>query len=108
MITTAKDSYWYRQTAQHMWRTFFKLSASPDRTDLTDAERNILSVCGKVFSERFPRSDQDIIRMYYTSRWGDDLYAVEDYSQKHQISASAIWTVVHRANRLVIKEIGII
>ena len=91
-----------------MWRTYFKLSAPSVPASLTDAERNIVSICGKVFSERFPRSDQDIIRMYYTSRWGDDLYAVEAYSQEHQISTNAVWTVIHRANRLVIKEIGII
>ena len=55
---------------------------------------------------RFVATDQGILRMYFTSRWGDDRYAVEDYSSRTGIPTSVIWMVVKRANRIVMEETG--
>ena len=44
--------------------------------------------------------------MYYTTRWGDDQYAVEDYALKNKIPVKVIWMVIRRANRTVMEECG--
>jgi hypothetical protein len=46
--------------------------------------------------------------MYFTSRWGDDLYTVEDYSIKHNIPTKVIWIVIRRANRAVMEATGLL
>ena len=107
-----KSTEWWRQTAQHMWRSYFVLKKKQEDgsfgKDMTYAEQNTYEMCDKVFSEKFVRPDQEILTMYFTSRWGDDLYAVEDYSLKHNIPTKVIWIVIRRANRLVMEEAGLL
>lgn len=74
----------------------------------TESEKLIYSICDRVFTDEFVKSDQDIVQMYFTSRWGDDLYAVEDYSLKHNIPVKIIWIVIKRASRSVIEHIGLL
>ena len=90
-----------------MWRTYFalrKLDTPP--TGETDAR--IYGICDGIFHTRFVKADQDILTMYFTSRWGDDLYAVEDYSLKHNIPVKVIWMVIKKANRSVMEECGLL
>jgi len=104
-----KSIEWWRPTAQHMWRTFFALERDGfDWDSLSDANKKTYAICQHIFLTNFVRTDQDILRMYFTSRWGDDLYAVEDYSLKHNIPVKVIWIVIHRANRTVIEALGLL
>lgn len=102
-----KSIEWWRSTAQHMWRTYFALK-SKDIATVSPADMKIYDVCNRIFTDSFVKSDQDILRMYFTSRWGDDLYAVEDYSLKHNVPTRVIWIVIRRANRAVMEEIGLL
>ena len=105
---------WWRNTSQHMWRTYFALrrqkeESPPDgQPEISDANARIYAACDRIYRERFVKSDQDILRMYFTSRWGDDLYAVEDYSLKHNVPVKVIWIVIRRANREIMEEIGLL
>ena len=104
-----KNIEWWRGTAQHMWRTFFALERDGfDWESLPDVNKKTYAICQHIFLSNFVRSDQDILRMYFTSRWGDDLYAVEDYSLKHNVPTKVIWIVIRRANRAVMEEIGLL
>lgn len=104
-----KNIEWWRGTAQHMWRTFFALDRDGfDWDAMPDSNRKIYAICMHIFRTQFVKSDQDILRMYFTSRWGDDLYAVEDYSLKHNVHTRVIWIVIRRANRAVMEEIGLL
>ena len=104
-----KSIEWWRSTAQHMWRTFFALERDGfDWDSLSDANKKTYAICQHIFHSCFVRTDQDILRMYFTSRWGDDLYTVEDYSLKHNIPVKVIWIVIHRANRTVMETLGIL
>ena len=93
-----------------MWRTYFTIirqqRAGDDPHGIYGANMTTFSICDKVLKESFVRPDQDILEMYFTSRWGDDLYAVEDYSLKNNIPTKVIWMVVRRANRTVMEECG--
>ena len=104
------NTEWFRSFSQHVWRKYFALVAKQNesiRPFITDqAGRNILDTCGLILNTRFSQTDQDILHMYYTSKWGDDLYAVEDYSLKHNIPTKTIWMVIRRANRLIAEETG--
>ena len=102
-----KSIEWWRGTATHMWRTYFALQRDGfDWNKLTLPDQKIYAVCHHLFSTRFVKTDQDILQMYFTSRWGDDQYAVEDYSLKNGIPTKVIWMVVRRANRTVMEECG--
>ena len=106
-----KSIEWWRTTAQHMWRTYFALKRqleTEDNPPMSDPDRKIYDICNRIFTEQFVKSDQDILRMYFTSRWGDDLYAVEDYSLKQNIPTRVIWIVIRRANRKVMEETGLL
>lgn len=104
-----KNIEWWRGTAQHMWRTFFALERDGfDWNALSETNRKTYAICQHIFLKQFVKADQDILRMYFTSRWGDDLYAVEDYSLKNNIPTKVIWIVIRRANRAVMEEIGLL
>ena len=104
-----KTGEWWKGTAQHMWRTFFALERDGFVWDsLPDVQKKNYAVCQHVFTKYFVKADQDILRMYFSSRWGDDLYAVEDYSLKKNIPTHVIWIVIRKANRAVMEELGLL
>ena len=102
------SSEWWRPTAQHMWRVFFALENidNAEWEKLSEPNKKIYAFCQHIYMSRFVKTDQDILRMYFTSRWGDDLYAVEDYSLKHNVPTKVIWMVIRRANRTIMEECG--
>ena len=79
-----------------------------DWDKLSMPNRKTYAICNHLFLKRFVKTDQDILRFYFTSRWGDDIYAVEDYAAKHNIPVKVIWMVIRRANRSVMEEIGLL
>lgn len=79
-----------------------------DMDSVSESTRNICRICERVLSNCFVPSDQEILRVYFTSRWGDDLYTVEDYSARTGIPVSTIWMVVKRASRAVMEEMALI
>lgn len=100
---------WWSKAASHMWRVFFQLERDGFHWDeLSDATKRIYSACQKIYASRFTPSDQKVIKYYYNSRWGDDVYAVEDYSLRNNIPVNMIWMIVRRANRMIIEEFGLI
>lgn len=104
-----KSVEWWRGTATHMWRTYFSLQRDGFTWEkLSLPEQRIYAVCHHLFLSNFVKTDQDILRYYFTSRWGDDLYAVEDYSLKNNIPVKVIWMVIRRANRTVMEEVGLL
>ena len=104
-----KNIEWWRGTATHMWRVYFAMQRDGfDWESLSLPYQRIYAVCHHVFTKQFVKTDQEILQYYFTSRWGDDLYAVEDYSLKHNIPVKVIWMVIRRANRSVIEEVGLL
>ena len=102
-----KNIEWWRGTATHMWRTYFSLQLGGFTWEkLSLPEQRIYAICHHLYLSNFVKTDQDILKYYFTSRWGDDLYAVEDYSLKNNIPVKVIWMVIRRANRAVMEEAG--
>ena len=102
---------WWRTAAQHMWRTYFAVESRMDESGYPDkggADISIYNMCAKVLHDKFSTADQDIIRMYFTSKWGQDIHDVEDYSLKHNLTVNYIWNTIRRANRAVFVELGLI
>lgn len=105
---------WWRSTATHMWRTYFSLEKEHLEKDTTgerwekisEPDKKFYAICQDVLHTNFGASDQAILRMYFTSRWGDDQYAVEDYSLRTNTPTTVIWIVIRRANRLVMESVG--
>lgn len=103
---------WWKQTANHVWRTYFAidtlyatLSSAPH---LSASEHNIYSLCNRVVRNLRVPSDLDILRMYYTTPFGQELHNVRQYSESHGIPEHTIWNAVRHANRAVIEEIGLL
>ena len=102
-----KSTEWWRGTANHMWRVYFALERDGFNWEkLTLPNQKIYAVCHHIYLSNFVKADQDILKAYFTSRWGDDIYTVEDYSQKHNVPVKVIWMVIRRANRAVMEETG--
>ena len=101
---------WWRGTAQYMWRTFFAMKLDPefDWDHVSQAKRKIYNICHHLYMSRFVRSDRDILQMYFTSKWGDDMNDVAEYSEKNRVSVRVIWMVVRRASRLAMEETGLL
>lgn len=97
---------WWRDTAIHMWRTFFAMeNSSPHERDIV--KRKLYVLCQYVMSA-LSAQERDIVRTYFTSRWGDDRNAVRTYARKHHMRQNAVWFVVRKAQRMIIEEIGLI
>lgn len=106
---TTGNVEWWRTTATHLWRTYFALIRDgTSYEDMTDTNRRIWDLCDRIYRERFVTADQDILKTYFTSRWGDDIYVVEDYSLRHNIPIKVVWMIIRRANRTVTEELGIL
>lgn len=104
-----KTVEWWKPTAQHMWRTYFALIRTGFIWDnLSKPDQKIYAICDHTFQSNFVKADQDILRTYFSSRWGDDLYAVEDYSARKGIPPKVIWMVIRRANRNVMELLGLL
>ena len=104
-----RSNDWWRGTATHMWRTYFALQRDGFSWEkLTLPDQKIYAVCHHLFLSKFVTTDQNILKFYFTSRWGDDIYAVEDYSAKNNIPVRVIWMVIRRANRMVMEEVGLL
>ena len=106
-------SEWWRVAAQHMWRTYYFIKRSqalPDaqRPSASDADMRIYDMCDSIVNNMFDKRDQDILQMYFSSSWGNDLHDVEAYSKSHNIPVNVIWIVIRRANRAVIEHLGIL
>lgn len=101
-----KEFSWWTGTANHLWRAFFILSQS-NQLNLSPADRKTVSVCSAAFS-RFSERDQSIIKAYYTCRWGDTVYAVEDYSSRTGTPIPVIYSVIKRAGYAVMNELELI
>lgn len=102
-----KNIEWWRSTATHMWRTYFAICRD-GMNNLSDPEKKIFDICNPVFQNDFIKSDQAVLQMYYTSRWGDDKFAVESYSFHHNIPVDTIWMIIRRANRTVMENVGLL
>lgn len=95
-----------------MWRVYFAIRNRQSNcwgdpsffSQMTVSEKFIYDTCDAVFKDKFARTDQEILEMYYTTKWGDDLYAVDEYSAKNNIPHNVIWRIIIRAERLVIEE----
>lgn len=102
-----KNYTWYRGVATHMWRTYFALERDGFEWEkLSVPNQRMYAICNHVFLKRFGKTDQDILKTYFASRWGDDIYTVENYSAKHNIPVKVVWMVIHRANREVMIYAG--
>ena len=102
-----KTVEWWRGTATHLWRTYFALERDGFNWDeLSAPNKRNYAVCHYVYLKKFVKTDQDILRTYFTSKWGDDMYVVEDYSLRNNIPVKVIWMVIRRANRTVMEELG--
>ena len=104
-----KNIDWWRSVSQHMWRTYFALrqnGCEPEK--LQGAKRRIYDACHPLYTTKFEPDEQEILRMYFTSQWGRDLHAVENYSRTRKIPSSSVWSVIRQANRAVMVEIGLL
>jgi len=73
---------------------------------LSMPDQKFYAICHHLYTTRFVKADQDVLKMYFSTRWGDDQYAVEDYSLKNNIPTKVIWMIIRRANRTVMEECG--
>lgn len=107
-----KSKPWWRDSAYHIWRTYFALERDGVGKDdqkwkkLSEPEKRFYALSHHIFRTQFVKTDQDILQMYFTSRWGDDQYEVKEYSEKTGIPESVIWMVISRAARAIMEACG--
>lgn len=104
---------WWKQTANHIWRTYFAIlrtqGNNPDKLlRMSTSERTAYNACNIVCRKLPVQSDINILRMYYTTPKGQELYNIDKYASDNNIHVNTIWNVVRHANRAVIEEIGLI
>jgi len=98
---------WWKDTAIHMWRTYFTfINDGFDWDKLTNPEKRIYALCNHLYVQEFTSVDQGILKMYFSSRWGDDQYEVKEYSKQTGIPVHVIWIVVRRAQRRIMEACG--
>ena len=97
---------WYKPLANHMWRAYFSVIRSGADLD-SDVKRRKYDACHAVYI-LFPERDRNIIKAYYTAKWGDAAYIVDDYSARHGIPVPAIYALITKSQRAVVEQLGLI
>lgn len=103
---TALAKPWIDAIGNHMWR-FYYSRHNADPSQMGPASRKQWEACHRAIS-RFNDEEQNVMQMYYTSEWGRDLHAVEDYSARTGMSVNNIWNIIKTANRIAAEERGLI
>lgn len=89
-----------------MWR-FYYSRYNADPAQMGPANRKQWEACHRAIS-RFNNAEQNVMQMYYTSKWGQDLHDVEDYSERSGMTVNNIWNIIGAANRAAVEERGLI
>ena len=97
---------WMDAIGQHMWRFFFS-RRNADPQQMTEPNMRQWMACSTALA-RFSREERDVIEMYFTSEWGKDLVAVEEYSEKNMMNVNRIWDIIKNANRAACEERGLV
>ncbi len=97
---------WIEATGNHMWR-FYYSRPDADPSVMTDANREQWEACHKAL-EQFSATEKEIIQMYYTSDWKNDLPTVKDFSARTGIAEPKIWKTLKAAKKAVLAERGLI
>ena len=104
VIRTKRRADWWRGTARYMWRKYF--DAQPLRPDTPASCVRICTICETVMC-RLSQQDREIMKCYFTSRWGDDLYTVEECAARIGVPVNVVGIVVSHACRAVIEALGL-
>lgn len=104
---------WWKPTANHVWRVYFSLlrkyEADPDTLlSFSPAECTIYNACLAVCQKLSVPSDTEVLRMFYTTPRGKEIYNVEQFSATSNVPVPAIWKVVRHANRAVMVELHLL
>lgn len=100
------DRPWWQDTATNFWRTYFKIldSGSPPASKPDQLK---FDTCAAVFSSLSPR-DQQILRTFHSAPFGFSAYAAEDFSARTGTAIPVIYSVINKAARAAMTELGIV
>lgn len=101
-----REYAWWQNTSTNLWRTFFKILQG-DTSLNTPADNRKFQICDSVYN-RLSDRDKDILRNFHTAKMGYLAYAVEDYSARTGIAVPVIYSVINKAGRSVMVELGIV
>lgn len=104
-----KTFEWWRSTSIHIWRLYFATKQTGTYGMLTATTKRQYDACERIYVTRFGQSDQALLEAYYNhTKWGDDRYAVEDYSARTGLGVDYIWRTIKLANRYIAEEVGLL
>lgn len=106
-----KAGDWYYGTATHMWRRYMNIrrheQVNGQKPDMSFADRTKYDICEKALS-RIAKEDRDIVVTCFSSNRDYIPYMVENYSLKNNIPVKVVWTVIYKANRILMEELGLL
>ena len=102
-----KKVEWWRGTANNAFRTYFYVISEGRQDRMTPSEQKKYVACDKVFREADEQL-KHVLTKFYSAKWGDDRYFVEDYSEKIGIDESFVWIMINSARRAVMEELGLL
>lgn len=101
-----REYAWWQNTSTNLWRTFFRM-LDGDKSLNTPADQRKYQLCSTVYS-RLSDRDKDILKHFHTAKMGYLVYAVEDYAARTGIPIPVIYSVINKAGRAVMVELGLV
>ena len=93
---------WYRDTMRHFWRMYFAVDTDPDRAEITETQRGILTAARQVFDE-LSETEQDILRDHYVN--GTPIpYTASVYS----LTETEVFKLIRTAERGLARHSGLL
>lgn len=107
--TAGLSKEWYRDVADLAWKEYFRREREGDAfTNYSHMAPRLFDTCGTIYTSKCTGLDQRIIRAYYDRKWGDGIFALEEFAEQEGISSGACWHTIRWARRALMIRVQLL
>ena len=97
---------WWKNFSIHLWRTFIAIQ-NTDPATWGNTEKRKFAIVKPVF-DSLPDHDKRIAEEYFSADWRTDQETVSRISADTGLSTETVWIIISKAEKAVIKSLGLI
>lgn len=107
--TAGLSKEWYRDVADLAWKEFFRKERERDAfINYSHLSQPLFEACRKIYLEKCTVEDQRIVRAYYDRKWGDGIFALEEFAEQEGIPIDGCWHAIRRVRRFLMQEMKLL
>lgn len=99
-------SVWWKSFSIHLWRTFIAIR-NTDSDKWGNCEKRMIAIVEPIYNS-LSDFDKQIIIQYFSACWGTDRETVSRISAETGLSTETVWIIICKAEKAVIRSMGLI